>query len=86
MLCSLCDKVEMTCGENAALAVFYLLLFATAGAVQVFALEYDATLVLLFDAGIVLTLVFVGGLLRRFFPQLYETQRAEADSGWTSRP
>eukprot|EP01048_Picozoa_sp_COSAG05_P033292 COSAG05_NODE_13262_length_436_cov_0.916914_1_plen_75_part_00 len=70
----------MTCGGNAALAVFYLLVFASAGAVQVFALGYDVLLVLLFDAGIVLAMVFMGYVLRLFFPQLYEKQREEGAS------
>ena len=60
--------------------MFYLLVFATAVAVQVVALGYDALLVLLFDAGIVLAMVFMGGVLRRFFPQLYEKQREEGAS------
>jgi hypothetical protein len=50
--------------------------FSTTGSwllsVEVFGLGYDAWLVLLFDVGIVLVLVFVAGLLRLFFPQLYK--------------
>ena len=79
VLCILCDKLEVTCGGNAALAVFYLLVFASAGAVQVF-MGYDVLLVLLFDAGIVLAMVFMGYVLRLFFPQLYEKQREEGAS------
>jgi hypothetical protein len=71
-LCSLCDKLEMTCGGNAALAVFYLLLFGGFATVQVFGFGYDAMLVLLYDVGCVLALGFVAGLLRLFFPQLYK--------------
>ena len=71
-LCSVCDKLEMMCGENGGLAVFYLLLFMASGAVQVFGFGYDTFLVLLFHAGIVLALVFVGGMLRVVCPQLYE--------------
>jgi hypothetical protein len=70
----------MKCGGNAALAVFYLLVFVTAGAVQVFALGYEVLLVLLFDAGIVLALVFLGGVLRAVCPQLYEKKRMEGGS------
>jgi len=77
VLCILGDRLEMACGENGALALVYVLIFGTAGAVQVFALGYDASVVALFYVGIVLALLFVGGALNATRPQLYETQRTK---------
>ena len=62
-------------GERAKLVIFYLFLFGAAGAVQVLGLGYDIQLVLLFDVGIVLSLVFIGGVLRMAYPELYQKQK-----------
>ena len=64
-------------GERAKLVIFYLFLFGAAGAVQVLGLGYDIQLVLLFDVGIVLSLVFIGGVLRMAYPELYQKQKNE---------
>ena len=50
------------------------LMFSAAGAVQVFALGYDASLVALFYVGAVLALLLVGGVLRAALPHVYEKQ------------
>ena len=75
VLCILDDRLEMACGEKGALALVYLLMFSAAGAVQVFALGYDASLIAVFYVGVVLALLLVGGVLRAALPHLYEKQR-----------
>ena len=39
---------------------------------QVLGLGYDTQLVLLFDVGCVLSLVFIGGVLQMAYPELYQ--------------
>ena len=62
-------------GVSTKLGIVYLFLFGAAGAVQVLGLGYDIQLVLLFDVGCVLSLVFIGGVLRMAYPELYQKQK-----------